>query len=163
MLRNVDLHPVPHPEQELGAGAVDDEVVERRQERGALGRRDAPETRTRQHVVRLAKTLHLHAREGSILLERGDDLGRHEPSERIRVPELLDCGDAERGESPRCRVAGSLLRWERAHRREPLLGQDPHTLAAGPGTGGHVAVVHEEGEHLRDVAVVRPARRAPAT
>src|SRR5947208_102349 len=82
MLRNVDLHPVPHPEQELGARTIDDEFVERRQEGGALGRRDAPETRARQHVVRLAKTLHLHAREGSILLERGDDLRRHAPSAR---------------------------------------------------------------------------------
>src|SRR5256886_12896818 len=110
MLRNVDLHPVPHPEQEFGARTIDDEVVERRQESRALGWRDAPETRARQHVVRLAKTLYLHAHEGSILLERGDDLRRHEPSERVRVPELLDRGDAERGESPRCRVAGSLLR-----------------------------------------------------
>src|SRR5256885_17270815 len=117
MLRDVDLHAVAHPEQELGARSIDDEVVERRQERGALGRRDAPRTRAREHEVRVAKTLHLHARERSILLERRDDLRRHEPTERIRESELLDGGYAERGESASCRVSGRLFRWRSEERR----------------------------------------------
>ena len=37
VLRDVDLHPVAHTEEDLGALPVDDQVVKWRQQRGALG------------------------------------------------------------------------------------------------------------------------------
>src|SRR4029079_6644928 len=80
-------------------------------------------------------------------------LHRHRPG--------LRAGDPERAEAPLVLCALRLLDRRDGDRGVDPLGEVPETLAPDATRDRDLAAVHQSLQHLRDVAVVRPAARGP--
>src|SRR4029077_19968035 len=86
VLWHVDLHAVAHPEEDLGALPIDDQVVEGRQQRGAFG---LERTRSREGEVRAAQARDLDAPGDALAHEALQGVFRHEATERVDATQLL--------------------------------------------------------------------------
>ncbi len=174
VLGDVDLHPVREIEQQLRAGSVGDQVVERRQHRGAWLPPAAFDPVEQRHVVPVHVPGAGHG--GTVVLDRHAfdptralELGEHAPQLGVPVPgevglDLLRRPDPETVERTIDRSTRDLEVREalaRRIRRQDAFGQVPELLDALATRHHDRAGSPQEPQHPIDVALVRPAARTP--
>src|SRR2546428_8937136 len=161
VLRNVDLNAVPHAEEQLGALAIDDQVVEGRQQGRPVDRLAWPIEIPCEREARTAQAGDLDTPRDAFALEAHERVLRDEPPQGVDAPELLEGRDPGGRKSTLGRAARGDRRGHGVEFGKPVLGEGEEASPGGASTDRDLTEPDEEREHLRHVTVGVPAGRGP--